>query len=159
MKPATINELKNELKNAKPAKVLEMCLRLARHKKENKELLTYLIFEADDEVNYVNSVKEETDGLFESMNRSSQYLATKSVRKILRNINKYIRFSGSKQTETELLLYFCRCLKDSGIEMKPGSALSNIYYRQKEKIYKAVGSLHEDLQCDYTAEMEKLEES
>ena len=45
MKAATINELKQELQNIPPAKVTELCLRLARFKKENKELLTYLLFE------------------------------------------------------------------------------------------------------------------
>ena len=44
MKAATIIELKQELNNTSPAIVSELCLRLARFKKENKELLTYLLF-------------------------------------------------------------------------------------------------------------------
>ena len=48
MKASTVSELKEELKHLPPAQLLELCLRLARFKKENKELLTYLLFEAHD---------------------------------------------------------------------------------------------------------------
>ena len=48
MKAASISEIKTELKGLPPAQLTELCLRLARFKKENKELLTYLLFEAND---------------------------------------------------------------------------------------------------------------
>ena len=59
MKAATINELKQELLNEKPARLTELCIRLARFKKENKELLTYLLFEAHDINGYIASVKKK----------------------------------------------------------------------------------------------------
>ncbi len=37
MKAATINELKQELLNEKPAKLVELCIRLARFKKEAQD--------------------------------------------------------------------------------------------------------------------------
>ena len=40
MKAATIHEIKQELVTLKPAALSELCLRLAKFKKENKELLT-----------------------------------------------------------------------------------------------------------------------
>ena len=65
MKAATINELKQELLTTTPARLTELCIRLARFKKENKELLTYLLFEAHDTTAYINGVKAEMDSQFE----------------------------------------------------------------------------------------------
>ncbi len=48
MKAASIQELKQELQHTSLKEITELCLRLARFKKENKELLTYLLFEASD---------------------------------------------------------------------------------------------------------------
>ena len=49
MKAATVSQLKKELQHRNPDELLQLCLRLARFKLENKELLTYLLFEADNE--------------------------------------------------------------------------------------------------------------
>ena len=76
-------------------------------KKENKELLTYLLFEAHDEEMYINSVKEYIVDLFEAVNTKSFFYIRKSVRKILTLTKKYIRYSKKKETEIQLLLHFC----------------------------------------------------
>ncbi|HEX7691478.1 MAG TPA: hypothetical protein VF408_03770, partial [Sediminibacterium sp.] len=95
MRTATIHELKQELQSVPQARLLELCLRLARFKKENKELLTYLLFESHDEEAYIHSVKEMMDESFEGLS-SAVYLAKKTLRKVLRMANKYIRYTGSK---------------------------------------------------------------
>ena len=46
MKAATVAQLKKELQFKSQEEIMELCLRLARFKKENKELLTYLLFES-----------------------------------------------------------------------------------------------------------------
>ena len=43
MKPATVHQLKRELQTRTPDELLQLCLRLAKFKKENKELLTYRV--------------------------------------------------------------------------------------------------------------------
>jgi hypothetical protein len=118
MKASTINELKQELAGISSAQLLELCLRLARFKKENKELLTYLLFEAHDEPSYIKSVKQEMDDQFANINSSNLYFAKKSIRKILRSANKYIRYAGSKTVEIELLIHFCLALNESNISYK-----------------------------------------
>jgi hypothetical protein len=40
MRSASIQEIKQELQQLKPAELVNTCIRLARFKKENKELLT-----------------------------------------------------------------------------------------------------------------------
>lgn len=157
MKASTVNELKKELQHLEAKELVELCSRLARFKKENKELLTYLLFEAHDEAGYIKSVKAEIDFQFSEIPRgNSLYLQKKSVRKILRGTNKYIRYSGSKTTEVELLLHYCTQLKASGIRIQDSTALSNLFQGQLKKIEKTLVSLHEDLQYDYRKELERL---
>jgi hypothetical protein len=156
MKATAISQLKQEMKNRSSNELLDICLRLARFKKENKELLTYLLFEVHDEQTYIKSIKTETDRQFHEINKSNIYFAKKSIRKILRTTNKFIRFSGLKHTEVELLLHFCKRLKDSGIPMNESIALTNIYIGQIQKIKKSLRTLHEDLQYDYGMELKSL---
>jgi len=156
MKAATINELKQELVNLPSPKLSELCLRLARFKKENKELLTYLLFEAHDTAGYIQSVKNEMDLQFTDINKSNVYFVKKTLRKILRTANKYIRYSGLAQVEIELLIYFCSNMKELNVPIASNPVLSNIYMNQLKKINKAMQSLHEDLQYDYRREIGQL---
>lgn len=157
MKSATVHEIKEELSTAKPAQLVELCLRLARFKKENKELLTYLLFEAHNEPGYIGSIKKEIDEQFAAINLSQLYFAKKSLRKIARIINKYCRYSGSKQTEVELRIYFCNQLKESGIPVERNAVINNLFLSQLKKINTVLATLHEDLQYDYLRDMEKLQ--
>ena len=157
MKAATVRELKQELSNRSQTELLKLCLRLSKFKKENKELLTYLLYEASDEAAYIANVKKEIEHEFEQINKKSYYYIKKSVRKILRNIKKYIRYSKKKETEVELLIYFCSELKKMRPSVEKNIALHNIYKRQIEAIKKALSSLHEDLQYDYEVELNEIE--
>lgn len=158
MKSASLNELKKELQTLDPAQVMELCLKLAKYKKENKELLNYLLFEAHNEEAYIQKCKVEIDELFAEINTSNIYYAKKGIRKTLRTINKYIKYSGHKQTAADLLIYFCATLKESGIPIQSSTALSNLYQMQIKKINAAIESMHEDLQYDYHKEVARLQD-
>jgi hypothetical protein len=157
MKASSLNELKRELQTISPDKVIEVCMRLAKYKKENKELLTYLLFEADNEQAYIEKVKELISELFDTLPQVNLYLLTKVLRKILRITNKYIKYSGEKQTEAELLIWYCTKLKNSGINFQNSTALTNLYTRQLDKIEKAIAKMHEDLQYDYRKDIRDLQ--
>lgn len=156
METASLSEIKKELKELSPQQLQDVIARLARFKKENKELLHYLLFEAVDEQVFIQNVKEEIDEQFRHLNRSAGYLAKKTVRKTLQTTNKYIRFSGSKETEMELLLYFCGKMKKLGLRTGSGRTISNLYQRQIQRIQKVWSSLHEDLQYDYREAIDNL---
>ncbi len=156
MKTASISDIKQELNNIEPAKLLELCLRLAKYKKDNKELLNYLLFEAHDEQAYIRNVKTAIEEAFKDINQSNLYFAKKSLRKILRTTAKYIRYTASKQAEVELLLHFCETLQHSGIPVKNSAVINNLYQFQLKKIAKLIATLHEDLQYDYLKELDKL---
>jgi hypothetical protein len=156
MKASTINELKQELVNTPASTVVELCLRLARFKKENKELLTYLLFEAHDTSAYIKSVKEAMALQFTEINRSNVYYVKKTLRKILRTAKKYIRYSGLAIVEVELLIYFCESMKDLDVAINKSPVLLNMYQNQIKNINKALTGLHEDLQFDYQKAVNKL---
>ena len=92
MKAVTVKQIKDELKHRSQSELMELSLKLARFKKENKELLTYLLFEAHDEESYIQSVKGLVDDLFDQINTKSFFYIRKSVRKILSLTKKYIRY-------------------------------------------------------------------
>ncbi|MFT6856265.1 MAG: hypothetical protein ACJA0X_002243 [Cyclobacteriaceae bacterium] len=156
MNIATLAQIKRELKLMPPERQSEIILRLAKYKKETKELLHYLIYEVEDESSYIEAVKEDIDEAFEQVNGTNLYWAKKTIRKTLRITTKHIRFSGQKQTEVELLIYFCQVLRDSGLPIDESTVLENLYDRQIIKIEKALSYLHEDLQFDYQTEVDEL---
>jgi len=156
MKSASVHELKKELSTVDPAKLLELCMYLAKYKKDNKEFLTYLLFHAHDEQDFVLAVKEEMDSLFLDVNTSSIYLAKKTLRKILRILTKYIRYTASKTVQIEVLMHYCACFKALGLDVESSAVLSNLYAQQLKKIQKALATLHEDLQYDYREELSTL---
>lgn len=156
MKAASVNEIKKELNELSNTKLVELCLRLARYKKENKELLTFLLFEADDEPLYIKHINEEITIGFTEVNTTNVYYAKKTIRKILRIANKFIRFAGSKTVEVEVLLHFCTNFKGLGMKWQKSTALNNIYQGQLKKIKAAIDGMHEDLQYDYVKEWKRL---
>lgn len=156
METASLSEIKKELKVLSPQQLQEVLLRLAKYKKENKELLSYLLFEAFNQKAFIQSVKEEIDEQFMHLNRSSFYLAKKTLRKALRTTKKYIRFSGSKETEIELLIYFCQKMKKSGLQMGSSRVVMNMYINQVRRIKQVLSMMHEDLQMDYDEAVKRL---
>jgi len=156
MKTATISEIKHELTQTNPSLLIDLCLKLAKFKKDNKELLTYLLFEAHDEVAFIEQVKLEIDSQFETINFSNIYFIKKSLRKILRTTSKFIRLTGSKQVEVELLIYFCETLISKEIPIAKSLVLNNIYQLQLKKIAQIISTLHEDLQYDYLKQYNQL---
>jgi hypothetical protein len=157
MKAATIHEIKQELQSLPPARLSELCLRLAKFKKDNKELLTFLLFEAADEAAYIAGIKKSIDHEFEGLPKPNLYLTKKSLRKVLRVTAKQIRYTGSPQAEVELLTYFLRKLNTSGIAYRDSPVLVNLYRTQLKKVRGVIDGLHEDLQYDYLRELKGLE--
>lgn len=156
MKISSIKEIKAALEQLDNKELLQACLRLAKFKKENKELLTYLLYESANEANYIQSVKLTLDELFEDVNTTNHYFAKKTLRKIVRTANRYIRYSEDETTEPEILLFVAEKMLSLKLNWKKSTALENIYLSLLKKINKSVGALHEDLQYDYQKKLKTL---
>jgi hypothetical protein len=156
LKAVTLKQLKDELSHKSANELKELCLHLSKFKKENKELLTYLMFESHDEEQYIQSVKDQMDVFFTEINTKSFFYIRKSVRKVLTLTKKFIRYSKKKETEVALLLYFCYKLKSFTPSISKSPRLTNTFERQIILVKKAIATLHEDLQYDYQLELNDL---
>lgn len=156
MKAASLRDIKSELKFKTKDELTELCLLITKFKKDNKELLTYLLFERHDELGYVNSIKEEIDVQFDELNPDSYYRMNKSIRKVLRNCKKFIRYSKNKESEVDILIHFCLRVKQESNHFEYNGTLLSIYAKQLEIVQKKIAGLHEDLQYDYSLMIDEL---
>ncbi len=157
MNSASISEIKKELQRLDADALHAICLRLAKYKKENKELLSYLLSDAHDEAGYIRSVKEEIDVMFLELDGRNLYIVKKMLRKILRMANRQIKYSGIPQTELELRIYFCEKVNEAGVPLTAGTVLYNLYQQQLKKITTVLAKLPEDYQVDYADAIEALQ--
>ncbi len=159
MESASLQEIKLELKNLSDKELAELCVRLARYKKDNKSFLSYLLFQSQNQIGFVVQLKLEIDQFFAEIDELRNiYFIKKSLRKILRFINQYCKYMGDKAITADLLLYFCRKVKASKIPLHQSLTLENIFNAQIKKIRTLTSGLHEDLQSDYLRELEELVE-
>lgn len=157
MKTYGLADIKKELQFLDNNQLIELNLRLVRHKKENKELMAYLLFDANNEQAFIDGLIAENGFMFSQL-PSNNYQLAKGLRKILRVLSKYIKFTGSKQAEIELLISFCRNYvqyvdRRSSSTYKP---LRLILTRQLDKIRSTIAKLHEDLQFDYSQDFNAM---
>ncbi len=158
MQVVTLKAVKDELKHLSQPEILELCVRLAKFKKENKELLGYLLFDAHNEEVYITQVKESMSLQFSKINTKTNYLIKKGVRKILADTKKHIRYSNHKETEVVLLIHFCEQVKNMHPPMKFNKRVQNMYNTQIGLLQKRIALLHEDLQFDYHSTFEELQQ-
>lgn len=156
METASLSEIKQELKTLTALQLNEIIVKLARFKKENKELLSYLLFDTFNRPAYIQAVKDEIDGQFKNLHRNSPYLIKKAIRKVVKNTNKYIRFAGSKEIEVEIIIHLCRQIKKHIRLAASNRALASLYANLVKRAGKTLAALHEDLQLDYEEALKEL---
>jgi hypothetical protein len=152
MKAATIAELKKSLVKLDQGELLEAVLRLARFKKDNKELLTYVLFQSHNESAYAALLCDGIDEQFALTPKAHK----KTVRKLIRWMDKCLRYSGNKETEIQVRIHFCRALRSSETPFRKYPVMTNMYLGQLKKINKAVATFHEDIQYEWKMELEDL---
>ncbi len=145
-------EIKKALVKLDQGELLDTCLKLARFKKDNKELLTYLLFLAQDEIGYANYLCQQLSELFDEKANPQ----TKTIRKIVRWMNKCLRYSGNKETEAQVRIHFCRTLRGVRGFRYEERVIENIYHRELKKIHAAIEKLHPDLKADFRHSMAEL---
>ncbi len=157
MKVSSVSELKKELNQLPQKQLIELCLNLIKYKKENKEFLDYLLFQAHDKQSFIAAVKVIIDDYFEELKQQPNlYYVKKNLRKLLRIITKYCKYIGDKAANAELHIYFCVKIKASKIPITKSQLLVNMYEQQLKKISSFIAALHPDLQQDYLIELETI---
>lgn len=156
MESASLADIRKELKSLSREELVDLCNQLAKYKRENKEFLNYLLFDSANEDDYVRRIKVDVAEAFSATNTSGFYLAKKSIRRALRIATKYIKYSDRKETELDVLLFFCEEMNDLDLQWSRSKVLVNLYNRQVVRIKKVYAELHEDLQFDFQRRLERL---
>lgn len=156
MPSTSLAVIKKELQQIPKDALVEICLRLAKYKKENKELLHYILFENINEQEYINSINEMLEKEFEKVNTANMFFTKKSIRRILKIANKYIHYSNLAETEIQILICFCKQMQLLNIDFSKSTAMENLYKNLLNRINKSINTLHEDLQYDYTKKLELI---
>ena len=155
MEAPKLNLIRKELQELPKAVLAEYCLRLAKYKTENKELLNFLLFFGERADEYVEDVKKLLDEDFKKV-PYSDYTCAKVLRKTIRIMNKHIKFIGIKVSELDISIHFCQLFLNAGICHTTHKPLIGLLYRQLKRIYKLIPKLDEDLQFDYQQEFDAL---
>ena len=130
MNTYSVSQIKKTISSMDADALAVICLRMAKYKKENKELLSYLLYESSDEASYIEQVQAELDELFDTLIDNGSYKYMKQLRKIGRFINKPMKYSGLPSTQIEILLYFAQKLKPIVKKKSNLTALQNLYMQQ-----------------------------
>jgi hypothetical protein len=154
MQASSVDTLKAELKTLPPKKVLELLLRLTRFKKENKELLTYLLFESHNIQGYIEQIKMEITEAFEELDNSRAY--KKGFRKIQRMINKPIKYMGNRMATVELYLFMAEKIKEQKKSLFTRSFLDKTLHQYIGKIEKLLPLVDEDLRHDVKRQLSDI---
>lgn len=156
MQVRLLSDIKKELKELSKEELAELCLALGKYKRDNKAYMDYLLFEAHDPETFIAVAKKEVDDFFTEITQTNLYLVKKSLRKILRIIGRYAKYTGSKEKEAELIIYFLQKMKNSGIPWEENKVLVNLYNTQLKKLNTLISKMHEDMQYDLKKEIEEL---
>lgn len=156
MQAASVDTIKAELKQMPPKQVLDLLLRLARFKKENKELLTYLLFESADEESYIQQIKQEIKEELEKIDGLPAYQYKKQFRKIQRKINKPIKYTGSKSSAVELYMHMLKIINEKKKTVFVRSFLEKTVQQYVNKIEKILPGINEDLAHDIKTQLKEF---
>ncbi len=155
MQSSSLKDIKSDLKNCTQEELLELTLRLLRFKKDNKELISYLLYESENDFVFIETCKEEMEMAFQQINKSNFFFIRKGIRKTLSLTKKNIRYAQKKNIEIELLLHFCRLLIEFRPSVKNNKVLMNTLETQGRMIKKAISTMNDDLKHDYGVLMEE----
>ena len=154
--PPSIDDIRKELKTLPAKQVLDLTLRLARFKKENKELLSYLLFDSENEQGYIESLQIEMDESFAEIKKGPAAPIKKQLRKMIRMMNRQIKYIGTKSSAVELMMHFCKGILAHEHDLLSINSVATMYQQQLKKISRLLPLLDEDLQHDYSRKL-KLE--
>jgi hypothetical protein len=104
----------------------------------------------------VSAVKAEIEEQFKSVSKGHVFFAKKTLRKILRYVNRQSRYSGVDKTELELRIFYCLQMVGSEIAISKGTVIYNLYHQQLKKIDGLLKKLPDDLQYDYDQDLTTL---
>jgi hypothetical protein len=151
----SLQEQKKELQQLSKTELEAICLRFARYKKENKELLEFVLFHQGNPQAYSDALKDELEEVFTSLT-GANYSDAKKLRKITKALNKHAKYMQNPSLEVDLWIWFCYAYCDSMAAKSTAQVIRNFFVKAILKVEKIQCKLHEDLAFDVAQELEKI---
>ncbi|MFD1631957.1 hypothetical protein [Pseudopedobacter beijingensis] len=155
METPKLSIIKKELIHLEYNELSEIILKISKFKTENKEFLNYLLFYQDQPEVYIEELKTLITDSFNDLN-GADYQKLKKLRKVVRLLNKHLKFVAIKRYDVEMSIFFCNLFIENKLLKTRLKALQNIFLRQIIKAQKLTEKLDEDLKFDYNIEIELL---
>ena len=151
----SLQEQKKELQQLSKTELEAICLRFARFKKENKELLEFVLFHQGDPQAYADALKKDLEEVFKSLT-GANYADAKKLRKITKALNKHSKYMQNPALEADLWIWFCYAYCDSMAAKSTAQVIRNFFVKAVLKVEKIQSKVHEDLAFDIAQELEKI---
>ena len=151
----SLQEQKKELHQLSKTELEAICLRFARFKKENKELLEFVLFHQGDPQAYADALKTDLADVFKSLT-GANYSDAKKLRKITKALNKHAKYMQNPTLEADLWIWFCYTYCYSLAAKSTAQVIRNFFAKAVIKVEKIQYKLHEDLAFDVAQELEKI---
>ena len=151
----SLQEQKKELHQLSKTELEAICLRFARFKKENKELLEFVLFHQGNPQAYADALKKDLEEVFKSLS-GANYTDAKKLRKITKALNKHAKYMQNPTLEVDLWIWFCLTYCDSMAAKSTAQVIRNFFVKAVLKVEKMQSKLHEDLAFDVAQELEKI---
>lgn len=157
MKPSTLNEIKKELNHLSAKELADLFLLVAKFKKENKEYISYLLFESHNKRALLEDIKAEIKGMIIDFNGNYfKYDFKKKLRKLKAFLSKYNKFLNDKALSVEMHLFVCHTLKEHDYPYIKYGVPDAFFALQIKKINTLLNGLHDDLKYDFGRQLETL---
>ena len=155
MEIAGLAEIRKELIHQSPDELIELVLRLARFRQDNKALTGYWLFNRQDPNQFLQQVHIALEDGFRTLNFSSGYWVKKGLRKWQRQVNLYGRICGEAWMQADMQSYYVWiCLRAQSRLAEPLYLASLVAAAEKKRL-SFVKKLDADLQHDLQRQFER----
>lgn len=157
MEKISINIIKKELQELSQKQLVDICIQLAKARKENKEQLDFLLLKSHHISQYELELKAEIDAQFEMFTHYKYYQLIKPLKAYVKSVLKQISYSKNPSFELEIIIYLCKqFFRFSDDESIWFYKINIIYDSLARKIEPRFKKLHEDEQFDYRVKLEEI---
>lgn len=157
MEKISINIIKKELQELSQKQLVEICIQLAKARKENKEQLDFMLLKSHHLFQYEIDLKAEIDTQFEIFTYYKYYQLIKPLKAYVNSVLKQISYSKNPSFELEIIIYLCKqFFRFNDDESIWFYKINIIYDSLARKIEPRFKKLHEDEQFDYRVKLEEI---
>lgn len=155
MEIAGLADIRKELIHQSPDELVELVLRLARFRQDNKALAGYWLFDRQNPTEFLRQVHQALDHGFDELNFSTGYWVKKGLRKWQRQVNLYGRICGEAWMQADMQSYYVWVCLRAQKRLSDPNYLAPLLASAEKKRVTLVKKLDDDVQHDIQRQFER----